>query len=265
MCKAPNDVMYQDGGIRANCPAQVAFRERQYIWPNLDAMDCLVSIGTGFTIKEDIPVSARFYWRLSKALFSRALDAQAQWEDAIVEFERQYPGKILRHNPELVKKIPLDDVSKIEELERVTNSYYSRRYTIQELRATAMTLISSLFYFEVHKIEKNPSHWVSVSGQISCRLHYLEEDARKRLQAKIRDNRGVFLEKTGSNTVRGLECSEAEDLTWIVTFTAENDDQELSLELYFSKEEKEEKALISGMPQRVKVCDQWHSEQYIRK
>ncbi|KAF8246765.1 hypothetical protein K440DRAFT_661863 [Wilcoxina mikolae CBS 423.85] len=252
MSCAPNGTMYQDGGIRANCPAQIAFRERQFIWPGLDSMDCLTSVGTGFT-QEEIPPMARWYWRLSNSLYSRALDAQVQWEEAIGEFETQYPGKVHRHNPKLDKNIGLDDVSKIEELQLLTNSYYSHRDNRETLRSTAMSLISSLFYFEVHQINKTPSHWVDISGQISCRLHYLEEDARKRLQQKIEKREGSFFDKSDSGHVRRFEChpDRHRDLVCNVSFTALNPEQEISLELKFSGGEVE-RALISGMPQMVK-------------
>ncbi|KAI5801210.1 hypothetical protein EDC01DRAFT_647235 [Geopyxis carbonaria] len=255
ICTAPNGMPYQDGALMANCPARVASGERSLIWPELDGFDELISIGTGFTEATNQPTGRKNIVSLVHKAIARNLNSQAQWDDALQDFNK-YPKKAIRLSMRLPKKVKLNDASKIDELNYRTDSDYSAVKGRQRLDNTANFITSSLFYFELTSTTSKGGHmhsriqsWFSIKGTIRCRLHYLERKARKRLAEKLAKKKGKFaIGGAHSLTIKPPEISDHDELVYELEFSVSNLDTEIGINLNLEGSDFP----ISGMPRKIK-------------
>jgi predicted acylesterase/phospholipase RssA len=144
---------YVDGGLYANCPAEVALLEKDNIWAENNApLDVLVSIGTGTQNRPDrIPSIIRVGgFEKIMATFFRSLETDPMWKQLVDRTrDRTTEGRLLRLNPKLEGNyIALDDTRKMENLEEMVESQLKDSSFKTILQQTANMLLASLFFFE---------------------------------------------------------------------------------------------------------------------
>ncbi|KAI9035013.1 patatin-like phospholipase family protein [Aspergillus affinis] len=122
----PGIGIFQDGGVRANCPLRAALRECEIIWPWAKRPDLVVSIGTGYTPETstslpDKPgylMHDRFIKRAVRAFMSSpAVDSQRGWQDAWDSIHETFRPDTFRLDRPIAGQLPeLDDARALGKL-----------------------------------------------------------------------------------------------------------------------------------------------------
>jgi hypothetical protein len=149
---------YIDGALYYNCPAAVANQERKLLWPESSSQppDILLSIGTGLP-PEDQNLDK---WRRLPGMFQPAvhrfdnmLDPQIAWDlfyQDVRDGDRMNLAneRYVRFNPELRKKVEMDDVKAVSDLRNDVRAALRLPKWANDCSLVAKRLISSSFYFE---------------------------------------------------------------------------------------------------------------------
>ncbi|KAK5662367.1 hypothetical protein OQA88_8277 [Cercophora sp. LCS_1] len=197
----PTSKVYVDGAIVRNNPVRVALEEEKRIWASETRPDIVVSIGSGICVEESGQIrqnrrSGGGWKRLLPArvkkmvdtgidMVASTLDCQREWDDA-VRLNPQIGGKCHRLDVGIFdKKVPaLDEVEKMDELERLSQEYLAKhsetgqKYfnpahnsAYSHLRTVARQLLAALFYFsDVPALDENSRNPKRLTGVIHCRL-----------------------------------------------------------------------------------------------
>jgi hypothetical protein len=190
-----------DGAIVRNNPVRVALEEDKRLWGVENRPDIVVSIGTGISVEANGCTrpnrrSKHESWswmlrgRLKKMvdtgfdMIASTLDCQREWQD-VVRSNPKLAGRCHRLDVGIFDdKLPeLDDVSKMEELENLSDEYFAResptgqKYfnrtygsAYQHLRVVARQLLAALFYTSHRLGDHNEARPQRLSGYIHCRL-----------------------------------------------------------------------------------------------
>ena len=162
--KEETKTMYADGGIHHNCPVWVANVERKLLWPDCSNRDpdVFLSIGTGCsesTSKRD-PRGHSFeglknvglmskMWKIAHEIIDNHTNCEGKWNEYYRTQVTTPQGRRrnIRFNVTFnTPRPPLDEVSKLDELEQQATIYVKQRS--QQIREIAHWLIASCFYFE---------------------------------------------------------------------------------------------------------------------
>ncbi len=140
---------FTDGGMQNNCPAVVALKEAEYLWPDRNC-DILLSLGTGAYRSSDI--KAHDIVPNDRSLMSligfakNAIDLTVDTEKIWLQVKNK--PFAYRINPVLKEKVGLDAVSKLEKLKADTQDYLNSAVGTEQLHIAAARLLASLFYLE---------------------------------------------------------------------------------------------------------------------
>ena len=154
---------YIDGGLYHNNPVKIAWKELQLAWPSVGIIkpDIVVSIGTsaGPVTPPETPSLVPRYsrgnllsniksgYRIVQNHFENTLDSEKIWNSFISLRPEDERKRLYRLNPALNREPPkLDDVAGIQSLEMEIDGLIQDE---PRVRAIALHLLASLFYFEV--------------------------------------------------------------------------------------------------------------------
>lgn len=186
--RAKTKTDYVDGALFANCPAQVALREKDKVWPNGEAsLDMLLSIGTGIkSRKESVPhiVKVGGIDRVLATFFNN-IDTESLWRDFTSSMtDLRIKDRLHRLNVPIRDDISLDDCNEMDSLETLVNTRVSEDTNLaSSIQQDASLLLASLFFFEPDE-QKNLLPTTSFSsgpqspqgdtlrGTIRCRLRF---------------------------------------------------------------------------------------------
>jgi hypothetical protein len=240
----------QDGGAgKHNNPIDPAEWESKAIW---DAVpDLAVSVGTGFARDPDSPHTVsrrlrfrdRFFPRLFR-LFNAMLNAQSGWNDHINRVHKDERHKYFRINIALDSEPPLDDVSKIPELENLAATFL-RDYDFSSI---TQALFAASFFFELHRKPVAKGTSVICSGSIRCR----SPDTRALIERILQEYpEASFTLKDGTSLgyIGGCSlCATCGHYRKVVNFKVYHVDQSVSIHVQFNRLGQHR---ISGFPQSM--------------
>ncbi|KAJ6016582.1 hypothetical protein N7540_011173 [Penicillium herquei] len=160
---------YQDGGVRANNPLAIAWRESTILWPAATRPDLLVSVGTGFS--PTAPSRATGLLKrlrdgalprlVRAALSSPAMDGDQGFREALNYLSHRPKTNLVRVDHEIEGILPeLDDVGSLEMLSQ-------RTFTVADEVVRAV-LASAAFFFELDDIPKQGRAGLHCEGSILC-------------------------------------------------------------------------------------------------
>jgi predicted acylesterase/phospholipase RssA len=115
------EVKYFDGGLENNNPIDKVWVERAPIRPS-----CVVSLGTGISTAPQTHQSVPGFMRSSAKILSNLTNVQDRHRNFKRNMAREGIG-YYRFDPDLEKRVGLDDHEKIEKLERETEKYLGMR------------------------------------------------------------------------------------------------------------------------------------------
>ncbi|KAJ6016462.1 hypothetical protein N7540_011053 [Penicillium herquei] len=160
---------YQDGGVRANNPLAIAWRESTILWPAATRPDLLVSVGTGFSPAAPSRATGLLK-RLSDgalprlvraALSSPAMDGDQGFREALNYLSHRPKTNLVRVDHEIEGTLPeLDDVGSLEML--------SQRTFVVADEVVRAVLASAAFFFELDDIPKQVRAGLHCEGSILC-------------------------------------------------------------------------------------------------
>ncbi|KAJ6033832.1 hypothetical protein N7444_011603 [Penicillium canescens] len=164
----PGFGLFQDGGVRANNPLAIAFKESTIVWPSTGSPDLLLSVGTGFSdstaeldshrsILRDRAVS-----RMVRAtLSSPSSDGEQGFHEALNCIPDQMKADIFRVDQALSNPLPrLDDVGGLSELTEL-------QFTVPDELVRAI-LATAFFFFELDKVPLKRHGVFDCQGSILC-------------------------------------------------------------------------------------------------
>jgi predicted acylesterase/phospholipase RssA len=168
---------YYDGGVYHNNPINIAERERQLIWPEVQEPDVVISIGTGYNpnnreLKKAMPykpVATKgiisqtvFLANMAKDHIAVSLDSEQTWKDFLANNkELDERSRYVRLNTTfLTDPPPLDDLSKLKMLRNMAREQFADNY---ETSLLAQKLVASSFYFQPD--EAKPLKRTEVTGK----------------------------------------------------------------------------------------------------
>lgn len=159
---------YIDGAIHHNNPCRVAESERKALWPEIDAPDVFLSIGTGSSIRLERQKSERMsagkkgivshgidLFNILKKNMEMALNCDRIWEDFFASAATKPPlgttiHRYHRINPRLEGDIPaLDEKYKMGQVRRSALAALSKDYAVGRI---ARQLLATTFYFQLGSI-----------------------------------------------------------------------------------------------------------------
>jgi hypothetical protein len=172
-----------DGGLSSNNPSLLAWQEARRIVPELRRPDQFVSIGTGMSNDygtnmtsgkygtNSLYQTAQHYWR-ENFDGDKQFASMRQVMDAFGNGETELDGWFRRFNLPLDGQLPdLADAGAIDNLAEAARSYFESHHPIQEL---ALSLVASLFYFELRCRPIYEDGHYTCYGRILCRIPMLE-------------------------------------------------------------------------------------------
>lgn len=176
---------YIDGAINHNNPCRVADSERKALWPEVDAPDVLLSIGTGSSISLERQTSERMsaakkgivshgmtLFNILKKNMETALNCDRIWEDYFANLATKLqPGTIIsryhRINPRLEGEVPaLDEKDKMGQVRRSAAASLSKDPAVHLI---ARQLLATTFYLQIGSIsdEQDGLHFVQGKDSLS--------------------------------------------------------------------------------------------------
>jgi hypothetical protein len=180
--KIINNQKLADGGLSSNNPSLLAWQEARRIAPGFKRPDQFVSIGTGVTNASNVDsTNIVSGWYCNNPLYQTG---QHYWQenfngDKQFESMRQVllasgngstelDGWFRRFNLPLEGQLPdLADAGAIDSLAETAWSYFESSYPIQQL---ALSLIASLFYYELRCRPIFENGHYTCYGRILCRI-----------------------------------------------------------------------------------------------
>lgn len=169
---------YIDGAIHHNNPCRVADSERKALWPDIDAPDVFLSVGTGSSISLERQTSERMsaakkgivshgmtLFNILKKNMETALNCDRIWEDYFASVATKLqPGtttsRYHRINPRLEGEVPaLDEKDKMGQVRRSARAALLKDHAVERI---ARQLLASTFYFQLASIsdEQDGLHYV---------------------------------------------------------------------------------------------------------
>lgn len=177
---------YIDGAIHHNNPCRVADLERKALWPEIEAPDVFLSVGTGSSISLERQTSERMsaakkgivshgmnLLNILKKNMETALDCERIWDDffASVATSLQHgtTSRYHRINPRLEGEIPaLDEKDKMGQVRRAARAALLKDHAIERI---ARQLLASTFYFQLASISDEQDGLHYVHGKYSKQSH----------------------------------------------------------------------------------------------
>ncbi|KAL9097592.1 MAG: hypothetical protein Q9165_000488 [Trypethelium subeluteriae] len=178
--------VYVDGAVYHNNPIQIAEQERKLMWPDLDDQypDVVASLGTAFSPSlhraesTKMAASARTgiiahgsqLLGMLKNHMATSIQCERIWTDFTVHLPKHIKlSRFVRLDPELGIDVPqLDEVDHMERLQRSVRQQFQQD---TRLKALALRLVATLFYWETFKQLGEPEGGACViEGRILCRL-----------------------------------------------------------------------------------------------
>jgi hypothetical protein len=240
----------QDGGAgKHNNPIDPAEWESQAIWGTTP--DLAISIGTGFARDPESPqvvsrrlsLRDRFFPRLFR-LFNAVLNAQSGWDDHVNRVPRDERHKYFRINIALTKEPPLDDVSKIPELEDLATAFLRGH----DFSSITQALFAASFFFVLHRKPVAKRASVVCSGSIRSRSPntraLIERILEEYPASSFTTEDGTGLGYLGSPSL----CAACGHYCKNVNLKVQYVDQHISIYLQFNRLARHR---ISGFPQSV--------------
>jgi hypothetical protein len=131
-----------------------------------------LSIGTGYAKDPDSPTVIserlrfrdRYFPRLAR-LFDAILSAQGGWDDHMNRVKTDDKHRYFRINIALEREPPLDDVEKIEAMEKVAGTFLEA----YDLSSITQALFAASFFFELHPKALQDRQNYTYHGSIRCR------------------------------------------------------------------------------------------------
>lgn len=158
---------YQDGGLLANCPAAVALNEAAILWPKAP-VDYLAGVGTGYFDNSSQDTQDGILHFLIRSV-TTLTDAGQSWKTAL-HHKRAPSDFMVRLNPKLSFECELDDHSKMNALEKETDSYFDKSGKDWPLlQKLADKAIASLFFITEIDFETKNDKTLQIKGIITSR------------------------------------------------------------------------------------------------
>lgn len=176
--RAPNEMAFQDGGLRNNNPVKIALIEKNLIWPKGSHVDTFITVGTGddgppqteSRIFRAVPIPG-FIRRIYTA-FNDSLNGEIIWREYFSQLDWNSRKVYHRLNIDLDRDVKLDAISEIEPLEQLANKAFEHNSLLRlTIKRAADSILASLFFFDLESIRKLPDGTYQVLGFIGCRLH----------------------------------------------------------------------------------------------
>ena len=137
-----------DGGLRFNCPANIAIQEARILWPKRQG-SALISLGCGQFPNANNAAGTDSLYSLLKGVVAVVTDAEGQSRDAM----KYLKDCSLRLNPTIQvpngKTCNLDEVRKIDFLMDETQKYLNSDVGLSVVQDAANLLFAALFYMDV--------------------------------------------------------------------------------------------------------------------
>ncbi|KAF5573225.1 hypothetical protein FPANT_12525 [Fusarium pseudoanthophilum] len=154
------DVLYMDGGICCNNPAEIAMAEADIMWPldRISASHLLLSIGNGWAEDADGPEDASNkdrswmglkidelleYFTSRPAELQRRLDqnrlSEKPWNEAFSLMSKKHPTRCVRLNPKISEKQTPEDIAA---------KYLSQEDIRLNITNFCHSLLATTFYFD---------------------------------------------------------------------------------------------------------------------
>ncbi|KAJ5737415.1 uncharacterized protein N7483_002540 [Penicillium malachiteum] len=160
---------FQDGGVRANNPLAIAWRESTILWPAARRPDLLVSVGTGFSPAAPSRATGLLKRlregalpRLIRAtLSSPTMDGDQGFREALNYLSHRPNPNVFRVDHEIDGTLPeLDDVCSLEMLSQ-------RTFVVADELVRAV-LASAALFFELDDIPTQRHAGLHCQGSILC-------------------------------------------------------------------------------------------------
>jgi hypothetical protein len=170
---------FQDGGLQHNMPMDVAYWEKENIWPEKQGLDFGISIGTGTrkvpitsSLGHQSPVKQGCASRMFNAFLER-IDGQREWWRFRNSLCPTIRKRIYRLNIPLTKEPSIDDISSIPALQKQTEDYLG---TISGHLTDIMdSIYASMFYFELDSVPEYIDGIYHCHGFVLCRLNLTQK------------------------------------------------------------------------------------------
>jgi hypothetical protein len=181
----PNLGPLSDGGLSKNNPFEIAAIEIQAVDVGRNALDYILSVGTGLFLKHSEGTS----WpqRIKHAFFAKLEPDRIYWESPILQSPRSF-GRLFRLDPTFhVPEIPLDDAKTVSKLAHDTTQHLrSDGMTLRLIEEFYMAFIGSSFYMQLTERPK----FKEARSEFFCKgkilLRWQENDAiRHRFREKL--------------------------------------------------------------------------------
>jgi hypothetical protein len=180
--KTINNTKLVDGGLSSNNPSLLAWQEARKIAPGFKRPDQFVSIGTGASkVSNADSTSTVSAWYGDNPLYQTGRHYSSENFNGDKQFDSMFQimvpfcnegtaldGWFRRFNLPLEGQLPdLSDTDAIDSLAEAAGSYFESCYPIREL---ALSLIASLFYYELRCRPLYENSHYTCYGRILCRI-----------------------------------------------------------------------------------------------
>ena len=250
--RIPGCGTFQDGGVGANNPLQLALWELEAIYPATPTPSIAISVGTGYTTPspwtEGIPlrniILDGFVPRLFRAMMSStALHGQNSWAATLNGVDQTHRFRFFRLNLPFDRLEPaLDDIASLGDLQHVTQDFIR---TVDTLTAPCRALWASTFFFELSTYPVFSHGVYTCVGKVFCRHKYpnllVRDICSTYDQASLRHKDGSILARLQHFTF----CKNCGFGSINAAFTARSTEESFSILLSYDNQTQYP---ISGLP-----------------
>jgi hypothetical protein len=187
-----------NGGFRANCPAELGYKEARSVWPQRP-LDLLVSLGTGSYNKRSAQPPKNLALKVGRLVVEAITNSTQLWE-AFQARVREERSRCFRLDPLLSKDFGLADVKSLESISDDAEDWLENQG--HELANISNHLIASLFFCTACATQ-DVSTWTC---QIFCRLPNAVEGKAKLVDRLIKVARNRKLSTAKSSSCATFHC-----------------------------------------------------------